>query len=140
MPRQQSKIARQNKFLPREFPVPDACFDHVHVDIVGPLVTSKGYNYGLIMMDRYTRWSQARQMVDMTTESCARAFYEVWITRYGAPTLITTDQGEQFEAQLFEALCHLTSTDHVRNTAYHSQSDGYLAFPPLHESCQHVLW
>ena len=40
-----SKIQHHNKAPPSTFAVPDARFNHVHIDIVGPLPPSKGFSY-----------------------------------------------------------------------------------------------
>ncbi len=41
------------------FATPDARFDHVHIDLVGPLLPSNVYTYLLTCMDRFTRWPEA---------------------------------------------------------------------------------
>ena len=71
---QQSKIQRHVKAPLQAFPVSDSRFDHVHIDIVGPLPPSKGYAYLFTCIDRYTRWPEAIPMIDATAESCASAF------------------------------------------------------------------
>ncbi|KMQ87563.1 gag-pol polyprotein [Lasius niger] len=43
---------------------------------------------------------------------------------YGAPARITTDQGRQFEADLFKRLTQLTGTTHWRTSAYHPAANG----------------
>ena len=78
--------------------MPDARFEHVHIDIVGPLWTSNRYKYLLTMIDRYSSWPEAIPLYDMTAETVARAFFDNWISHFGAPSIITTDQGRQFES------------------------------------------
>ena len=46
------------------------------------------------------------------------------ISRFGAPERIHTDQGRNFEAQLFKEMCNLFSIEKTRTTPYHPQSDG----------------
>ncbi|KYM94985.1 hypothetical protein ALC62_14580 [Cyphomyrmex costatus] len=52
-------------------------------------------------------------------------FFTHWIARFGAPRLITSDQGSQFEAQLFDALSKLVSPKHCRTTVYHLEPKTY---------------
>nr|XP_012228704.1 PREDICTED: uncharacterized protein K02A2.6-like [Linepithema humile] len=54
----------------------------------------------------------------------ARLLFENWIARFGAPARITTDQGRQFESELFKQLARLTGSQHIRTTAYHPAANG----------------
>jgi len=53
---QQSKIHRHNHTSPTKIPV---SLEHVHIDIVGPLLPFKSFRYLLTMIDRFTRWPEA---------------------------------------------------------------------------------
>ena len=61
------------------FSTPDAHFDMVHIDLVGPLPPSKGYTYLLTCIDRFTRWPEAYPLTNMTAQSVAEAFITGWI-------------------------------------------------------------
>jgi len=75
-------------------------FEHIHTDLVGPLPISNGYQYCLTIIDRFTRWPEAIPVTDITTETITKRIFEEWITRYGTPARLTTDQGKQFERPL----------------------------------------
>ena len=121
---QQSKVQRHVKAPLKAFNPPDCRFDSIHVDIVGPLPPSKGYTYLFTCIDRYTRWPEAIPMADATAESCASALLTGWISRFGVPTTITSDQGQQFESDLWHALMNLLGATRLRITAYHPQANG----------------
>lgn len=100
-------------------------FQHVHIDIVGPLPTSPhGQRYLVTMIDRATRWPEAIPTDDTSAETVAKIVYEHWITRFGAPRLMTSDQGRNFESRLFAKLLHTVGTEKTRTTAYHPQANG----------------
>ena len=65
---QKTKVQRHTITPLGTFATPDARFDHVHVDIVGPLPVSKGSTYLLTYIDRLTRWLKAVPIPDMTTQ------------------------------------------------------------------------
>ena len=121
---QMSKISRHNKTKPAKFDLPDERFQHVHVDIVGPLLPSNGFRYLLTIIDRFSRWPEAIPMVEMTAETVAHAFYDNWVSRYGAPVLITTDQGTQFESAFFAELLKILGLERIHTTPYHPESNG----------------
>lgn len=123
---QKSKISRHVVQNPNHFVAPDGRFDHVHMDIVGPLPASEGFIYCLTMIDRFSRWVEAVPLKEITTQAVSRAFVDTWISRFGSPKVLTTDQGTQFESRLFQALCSLLGCQRIRTTAYHPQANGLI--------------
>jgi hypothetical protein len=91
-----------------KFATPSSKFDHVHVDIVGPLHPSQGFRYIVTCVDRCLRWPEATPMDDIESKAIARAFLDTWISRYGVPQHITTDRVRQFESTLFRELTELS--------------------------------
>lgn len=53
-----------------------------------------------------------------------RTLVDQHFSRFGIPDIITTDQGRQFEADLFRELATTIGTQHIRTSPYHPQSNG----------------
>ncbi|BHF81017.1 hypothetical protein SprV_0702414600 [Sparganum proliferum] len=106
---QRNKVQRHNKSPSGTFPSPDARFNHVHLDVVGPLLPSNGYTHLLTCVDRYTRWPDAIPLPNVQAETIVKAFVSRWVAIFGAPSMITTDRGAQFEYTLFQTLLNLRS-------------------------------
>ena len=123
---QQSKVSRHVKNEPSQFVAPDGRFRHVHMDIVGPLKTCESYSYLLTIVDRFSRWVEAIPLKDITADTVLRAFQTEWVARYGAPRFLTTDQGSQFESQLFNAYLSFIGCQRKRTVAYHPAANGMI--------------
>ncbi len=126
LPCQRSKVSRHTRTPLKHFELTECRFEHVHMDIVGPLPPSQGHRYCLTMTDRFTRWPEVIPMTDMTAETVAKTFYATWVARFGCPHRITTDQGRQFEATLMSALTDLLGTKRCRTTPYRPQCNGMI--------------
>lgn len=132
---QKSKTHRHN-FTPfQPFETPDARFSKVHIDLVGPLPPSDSCTYMLTCIDRFTRWPEVIPLTDITAESVAKAFLNGWIARFGIPHTVTTDQGRQFESQLWQKLMQLLGTHRIRTSSYHPVSNGIIERFHRHLKC-----
>jgi transposase InsO family protein len=107
-----------------DFTSPAARIIHVHVDLVGTLPTSAGYTYYLTAVDRFMRWPEVVPIPGITSNTVARALITRWISYFGCPQTITSDQGRQFESHLFRSLVQLCGIQLSRAAAYHPAANG----------------
>lgn len=123
---QRVKVNRHNKSQLGVFPRVNR-FEHVHIDIVGPLpITADGYRYCITMIDRFTGWPEAFPSRDISAETVAEILFNGWIARFGCPVKLTSDQGRQFESSLFCQLMKYLGIDKIRTTPYHPESNGMI--------------
>ncbi|GFW63009.1 retrovirus-related Pol polyprotein from transposon 412 [Trichonephila clavipes] len=123
---QKYKIHRHTRSPLSSFQEPSQRFDHVHLDLIGPLPPSNGYTYCLTMIDHFSKWPEAQPLKDITAETVAEAFFSSWVSRFGTPAILTTDRGRQFESSLFKALSKLLVVQKCRTTGYHPQANGMI--------------
>ncbi|TNN14506.1 Pro-Pol polyprotein, partial [Schistosoma japonicum] len=86
--------------------VTTAPYQRVGVDVMGPFPTSQHGNRYILVM------------------TIAKVFINNWITRYGAPTALHSDQGPAFESYLIANVCSFFGIRKTRTTAYHPQGTG----------------
>ena len=123
---QSSKVLRHTKAPVLRMPVPNSPFQHVHVDIVGPLQPSKGFSYLLTIIDRHSRWTEALPLRSITADDCAQEFLQGWVSRYGVPLDITSDRGRQFTSTIWNRLADTLGAKIHRTTSYHPQANGMI--------------
>lgn len=121
---QKSKVHRHISSPLGSFKLPQSRFSHVHIDLIGPMPSSREFKYCLTAVDRFTRWPEVQPLQDITAETVAKAFFEMWISRFGCPETVTTDRGRQFTSHLFKALADLCGVQLRHTTAYHPAANG----------------
>ncbi|GBM94314.1 hypothetical protein AVEN_157971-1 [Araneus ventricosus] len=119
-----SKVSRHVKFPKGGFSLPSARFSHIHLHVVGPLPPFKGYRYCPTVVDRFTRWTEVFPMIDQTANTIAETFYSCWISRFLVPEVVTTDQGRNFESDLFHSFTKHLGISKIRTAAYNPAANG----------------
>ena len=99
--------------------------ERIHLDVLGPFVSSNaGNKYILMLVCQFTKWIEAYPLPDQKAESVAKAVVDNFISRFGCPLQIHTDQGSNFMSSLFQSLSHLLVIARTRTTPYHPFSNG----------------
>ncbi|GFS56712.1 retrovirus-related Pol polyprotein from transposon 412 [Trichonephila clavipes] len=78
----------------------------VTLDLLGPYPVSRPerYRFLLVITDHFTKWSELIPLRKASAQAIANALFENYISRYGAPISLISDNGPQFisEANLKE--------------------------------------
>ena len=99
--------------------------ERVHIDLLGPFVESNGGNkYILVMIDQFSKWIECAAIPDQQAETVAQQFLNHFVVTFGCPLEIHSDQGKQFDGNLFKAFCKLLQISKTRTTPYHPSSNG----------------
>lgn len=102
-----------------------APMERVGVDVLGPFpVTERGNRYILVAMDYFTKWPEAYAIPDQSAATTAERLVSEMFCRFGAPEELHSDQGRNFEAEVFGEVCRRLGIKKTRTTPLHPQSDG----------------
>ncbi|GBO27474.1 Transposon Ty3-I Gag-Pol polyprotein [Araneus ventricosus] len=121
---QKNKINRHTRAQIATYKEVDDRFSVVHIDIIDQFPTSEGKTYCLTCIDRFTCWIELIPLANVTAETVAREFYDHWISRFGMPYRVITDQGSQFRSELFKNIGVICGFKVCTTTAFHPQCNG----------------
>jgi hypothetical protein len=91
-------------------------FYWVALDTTWPLPETKTANkYILVAVDHYSKWCEAKAVVDHGAKTVAKFLEDDVICRYGVPKFVLTDNGGEWAAE-FDVMCKDYSIQHQHTT------------------------
>lgn len=101
--------------------------ERIAVDVLGPLTeTHRGNMYILVVGDYWTKWMEAYPIPDQQAETVASKIVEEFVCRFGVPHELHSDQGRNFESEVFSEMCRILGINKTRTTPYNPKSDGFV--------------
>ena len=95
-----------------------AFMEKVCVDILGPLpLMHQNNKYILVISDIFTKWTEAIPSPDQEALTVTKAFVDTFISRFGTPLQVHSDQGRTFEAKLFQDMSTYLQIEKTRATS-----------------------
>ncbi|GBL76152.1 hypothetical protein AVEN_234435-1 [Araneus ventricosus] len=78
------------------------------LDILEPFpVTSKGNRYVLVLIDYFIKWPEAIPIPDQEALTVLEELIRSWISHYGEPMILYSDESTNFNSALFTVLFKL---------------------------------
>ena len=99
-------------------PLELVCLDYLQVE------PSHGFEHLLVIVDHFTKFARVVPTRNETAKTTAKAFYENFISLYGFPHSIHSDQGRNFESGTIRELCLLTGIAKSHTSPYHPMGNG----------------
>ena len=100
-------------------------FERIAIDISGPYQKSRhGHRYILAIIDYFSKYPVLIPLRQVDAETVARKVFQHWISIFGAPQIIHSDRGTNFESALFKQQCELFGIKKTRTSPYFPQADG----------------
>lgn len=80
-------------------------FQDISIDILGPLPkTPRGNKYLLVIVDRFSKWTEALPLPDTSTQMIAEKLIGEIFCRFGIPETLLCDNATYFESKLFDEI------------------------------------
>ena len=93
-------------------------FSSIAIDTMGPFIEDEfGFKYLLVFIDQTTRYVEAYPTCGVSALDVVHPFAS-WISRFGSPASVRSDNGPQFVASIIEELFALFGIEHIRSIAY----------------------
>jgi hypothetical protein len=107
----------------KSIPVCDL-FHRVALDTAGPLPETKlGNKYILVAIDHYSKWCEAKAVVDHGAKTAAKFLEDEIICRYGVPKFVLINIGGEWAAE-FDVMCRDYAIQHQRTAPQWPQCNG----------------
>ena len=99
--------------------------ERISIDKTGPHPTSSaGHKYMLTMVDHFSKWAEAFPIRNQEATTVAKVLMDRVFCYFGTPIQILTDQGKNFESELFGELCRILDIEKLRTTIYKPSTNG----------------
>ena len=89
-------------------------------------MTKRGNKYILMIIDQFTKWLECFPIPNQSADTVAKSLVDGFISKFGCPSEIHTDQGKNMDGVLMQKLCELLQIAKTRTTPYHPQSNGQI--------------
>lgn len=107
------------------FDLPVRPWERIHSDVIGPLPqTLDGNKFIIVFVDAFSKYIVAEPIPDQKALTIINTFMNRFVSRFGPPALLVTDQGTNFMRDIFRSTLKNLKIAHKTSTPYHHESNG----------------
>ncbi len=96
----------------------------VSMDFLTLEMSKGGFQHILVITDHFTKYAVAVPTKNHTAKTTADAIFYNFISHYGFPYRLHSDQGANFESKVIRELCIMSGMSKSRTTPYHPSGNG----------------
>ena len=94
------------------------------IDLKGPITSGSNFRYILVAIEHVSRYMELCPLIDCTTNTIMKAFYDNIILRFGKPSSIELDRASYFTSDTMKAVAKLLGCDLKYAYSYIHHSNG----------------
>ena len=95
------------------------------LDIMGPFPTTiRQLKFLVVGIDYFTKWVEANTLATITKKNVRNFVWKNIICRYGIPRVLVSDNGKQFDNDVFRDFCSQLGIKNHYSSPAHPQANG----------------
>ena len=106
------------------YPIPHAPWDSISVDILKLPLTENGYQYLLVCVDSFSRFTILVPLKDKSARSVSQAIINEVICTYTSPRVLLSDNGTEFNNSILKEICDVFQIKKCNIIAHSPQANG----------------
>jgi Integrase zinc binding domain/Integrase core domain len=104
---------------------PASALGFVEIDILGSLpTTSSGNRFFPAISDRFSKLVRTVPMKSTTADLVSMALFNEWLSMYGVPLILLSDNGPQFCSRFFQSVCAMLGIQQLFTATNRPQTNG----------------
>jgi hypothetical protein len=98
-------------------------WEHLALDLMELPTSATGSNYALVCVCVFTKFTLCGALANKSASSCAEQLWQ-WISVFGVPKIIQSDNGSEFVNSTMKALTDLIGVSHNLTAPYNPRANG----------------
>jgi hypothetical protein len=109
---------------PNPIPPPSRPNQRIHIDLFGPLKDKSDRQCHILsMVDAFSKQIRLASIPNKEAPTVAEALWRHWLSVFGVPEVIVTDNGKEFANKIHAALWRILGVDHRRTSPFFPRSN-----------------